>query len=168
MAYVAGRSTKRQAATDALANIFNWSRSMAKYSGKKCGARLVILDGGLLIKPEELADKLYTAFVLKGKSPGGEDVTIYGVYQHNGFGKNLPIIYFNNKGEKICEGTYSLSISKARQGSGKFEVTCFSDQYTSESTGIVSFDYNSPVLTTRGQSSDGSDFEIHIGRIENY
>lgn len=154
------RSSETSAARAALNAVLSSARTMAKHSGKECGARLVLLNNKLLIRPDELPDKVNVAYVLKGQSVDGTEEVTYGIIQHQGTGKNLPLAAFNNDGEKVCDGIYSLSILQAFR-SGKFKIKCSGDQFSGELEG--NFEFRGNILISKGQLSDGGDYEFYVG-----
>lgn len=116
-----------QAAAAALSGCLQYIKNREKHVGKQCGARLILINKKLLIKPEELPTKYYVPYVMEMISQD-ETKTLYGMFSYMGDGENLPLELFDEKGIQLCHGNYSLSKMQAVFGAGTFEMKCFDEK----------------------------------------
>lgn len=78
------------------------------HTGKKCGASLVMVNKKLLVNPYDLKKFYRVPFVMQTGSAEGKQDLIFGMFQYEGIGENLPLMVFNDKGKKVFDGSYSL------------------------------------------------------------
>lgn len=158
-------NSSKQAATAALNGCLEYVKNREKHVGKKCGARLIVINKKLLVNPEELPKKNYVPFIMETKSED-EIATLYGMFSSRGLGKDLPLELYNEKGKKLCEGNYTLSKTQAFLGAGTFEMKCFNEQIEAQgelSMKKIRIGSSSSSFTIgigKGKASDGSDFKF--------
>jgi hypothetical protein len=169
------RSSEDLAAKAALRGCLQLVSGRDKHVRRECGARLVMVNKGLIVRPEELPDQFRKPFIAETKSLRVEEGLIYGMYQHEGLGEDLPLILFDDKGTKICEGRYSYSKIHALLGSGKFEMQCLDNQLrvqgalSAKRVRIRNMPGSVWVGIGKGRASDGSDFNFLTGiTIDDY
>jgi len=113
------------AAKAALKGCLHYVKGREKHVGKKCGARLVLVNKKLLANPEDLPNRHSVPFVMETSSTESQETIIYGMFEYEGPGENLSMTLFNDSGKKICDGRYTLTVMQAAIGSGAFELDCF-------------------------------------------
>ena len=170
-------SNESSAAWAALTGCLNYLDGIEKHTGHRCGARLVMVNKQLLVSTEELPTKFRLPFILEVRTAGKEKALVYGMYEHGGTGGGLDIPFdvFNDKGDKVCEGSCSLSFTGKLLGSGKFEMNCFNGKLNGQGTFSrkkIQSRHSSgsfPVTVGKGRTSDGSELRFLMGvTIDHY
>lgn len=167
-------SSETSAANAALIGCLNHLRGIEKHMGQKCGARLVMVNKNLFVNMEELPTKFRVPFIMVIKPLSGKKALVYGMFQYEGPGKNLPLSVFNEKGNKVCTGDYSLSTIQAFLGSGNFRINCFDNKLVADgnfSGKRIKLKHMSGNLTVgvgKGQASDGSELNFFTGITIDY
>jgi len=87
-----------------------------------------MVDQNLLVSAEELPAKSHVPFIMEEKPVMGQRFSIYGFFENEGPRQNRRGEVFNDRGEKVCTGEYSLSIFQAFLGSGDFKLNCFDNK----------------------------------------
>ena len=162
-------STQDAAATAALKGCLRYREGWERHVQGTCGCRLVMLENRLLVEPSVLK--------FKGRVPGILRITdrssvklMYGMVEAAGdTGQNLPMRFFNDQGNQVCDGQYSLSLLQAAMGSGSFHASCFGGEVSA--TGDIAImrvsqkhmKGTAPVVYGTGRTNGGEKFGIIIG-----
>jgi hypothetical protein len=170
--------TESSAAEAALNRCLEYLSGIEKHTGHKCGARLVLIDQRLLVSKEEIPTKSRVPFIMEVIPLTGEKFSIYGMFEYEGPGQDRRLEVFNEKGENVCTGEYSLSYLQAIFGSGDFKMNCFGGKFAGHGTlstkriKLRHVSGESSVAIGKGKSSDGGQFRfltgINIDQFEKY
>lgn len=128
-----------------------------------------MVDKRLLIDPSELMMKPRNPAILR-VSKDGVETLIYGTVESSGTtGSNLPFRLFNDRGQKICGGNYSISLLEAALGSGGFEANCFegslgfNGEISIKRIALRHMSGNTTLAIGKGEASDGSKIGMLLG-----
>ena len=168
-------NSEATAAAAAVNRCLEYLSGIEKHTGHRCGARLVLVDQKLLVSKEELPAKSRVPFIMEATPLTGNSYSIYGMFEYEGPGQDRKCDAYNDKGEKVCTGEYSLSLFQAILGSGDFRMNCFGGKVVGQGTLSVKninlrHVYGEfTVGIGKGKTSDGGKFRFLTGiTIDHY
>ena len=162
-------NSEASAAAAALNRCLDYMTGLEKHTGRRCGARLILVNQRLLVTPEELPAKSRVPFIMELREVTGERFSIYGMFQYEGPGQNRRLDVFSDKGDNVCSGEYSLSYIQALFGSGDFSMNCFDGKLSAKGTLSVKrinprhMPGESTIGIGKGRSSVGQEFRFVTG-----